>query len=400
MDIHTTFLIVGAGPFGIAQACLARDRRIDHIMVGTPMAFWRGHMPAGMYLRSAADWHLDPSGVYTIERFLGTQGLTREEAEPISLQQYLRYAHWLQTQKGVQPLDDHVIALNHVGGARGRFRAQMASGNVVTAEAVLLAVGFGYFAHVPPDIVRCLPAGRWAHTCDFVNLERLRDQRCLVFGGRQSAFEWAALLNEAGAASVHVVHRHHTPRFAESDWSWVQPLVARFEHDPGWYRTLPAAERDALEHKLWSEGRLKVEPWLEARCRAERITVWPRTEVLSSSEGPGAAVTVSFDNGQAVAVDQIILATGYKADLTRVPFLARGNLLTHVACDNGCPLLDDTLQTTVGGLYVTSLLAVRDFGPFFAFTVAARTSARLIIRGLVAGGIRPATERTRAPLPD
>jgi hypothetical protein len=83
-----------------------------------------------------------------------------------------------------------------------------------------------------------------------------------------------------------------------------------------------------------------------------------------------------------------------------VPFLARGNLLAHVACDDGRPLLDDTLQTTVGGLYATSLLAVRDFGPFFGFTVAARTSARLVMRGLAAAGIRPGTEQTRTRLSD
>jgi FAD-dependent urate hydroxylase len=210
-----------------------------------------------------------------------------------------------------------------------------------------------------------------------------------VLGGRQSAFEWAALLNEAGAASVHVVHRHETPRFAEADWSWVGPLVERFEDEPGWYRRLSKVEREALEYRFWCEGRLKVEPWLEPRCRSERITVWPSTQVVSAREGPGDAVTVRFDNGRVAAFEQITLATGYKADLARVPFLTRGNLLRLVATDNGRPLLDDTLQTTLAGLFVTSLLAGHDFGPFFGFTVSARTSARLVIRGLGERGIAP-----------
>jgi FAD-dependent urate hydroxylase len=89
VDVHTKFLIVGAGPFGLAAASLAQDRGIDHLMIGGQMAFWRQHMPAGMYLRSAADWHLDPAGGCTIERFLGSQGLTPSDAEPLSLQRYL-----------------------------------------------------------------------------------------------------------------------------------------------------------------------------------------------------------------------------------------------------------------------------------------------------------------------
>ena len=39
------------------------------------------------------------------------------------------------------------------------------------------------------------------------------------------------------------------------------------------------------------------------------------------------------------------------------------------------PDLDLGFQTSLPESYATSMLAVRDFGPFFAFTVAARVSA-------------------------
>lgn len=39
-------------------------------MLGRPMGFWISHMPEGM-LRSACDWHLDPGGTHTIERYPG-----------------------------------------------------------------------------------------------------------------------------------------------------------------------------------------------------------------------------------------------------------------------------------------------------------------------------------------
>jgi FAD-dependent urate hydroxylase len=40
------------------------------------------------------------------------------------------------------------------------------------------------------------------------------------------------------------------------------------------------------------------------------------------------------------------------------------------------------LQTSVPGLYMTSLPAARDFGLFFAFTSSVRTSAQIIGRAL------------------
>src|SRR5262249_23176578 len=65
------------------------------------------------------------------------------------------------------------------------------------------------------------------------------------------------------------------------------------------------------------------------------------------------------------------------------PLLATGTLLDRIARRDGFPVLDDALQTTVPGLFVTSLPATRDFGSFFAFTAAVRASARIIGRAIV-----------------
>ena len=70
---HTELLIVGAGPFGLALAAHARHLGVDPLVVGEPMGFWKRHMPKGMYLRSACDWHLDPEGIDTIEAYLAAQ---------------------------------------------------------------------------------------------------------------------------------------------------------------------------------------------------------------------------------------------------------------------------------------------------------------------------------------
>ena len=58
------------------------------------MEFWEKHMPEGMYLRSGCDWHLDVNNTNTIDAFAKTQQHTIKEVEPISLNFYLKYAHW------------------------------------------------------------------------------------------------------------------------------------------------------------------------------------------------------------------------------------------------------------------------------------------------------------------
>ena len=377
--VNPDLLIIGAGPFGLALAAQAAHDGIEYVIVGKPMEFWKRNMPSGMFLRSACDWHLDPLNVDTIEAFLASQAKTARDVEPLSLDFYLSYAGWFQQRKGIEPWPVYIKQLEFVE-AHG-FVATTVDGEVINARRVVIAPGFKHFAHSPAELIARLPAGRFQHTSEYVDFSNARDKRFLIIGGRQSAFEWTALLLEAGAAAVHVSHRHPTPAFAAADWSWVNPLVDNIAADPNWFRRLSQPEKDAVNQRLWSEGRLKLEPWLAPRIKPDRVTIWPQTEVAGCSETENNDVQVTLSNGKTITVDEIVLATGYKVDLARLPILA-DNLLARIETRNGFPVLDDHFETSLPGLFITSMPATQDFGPFFGFTISVRTSARLICERL------------------
>ena len=85
------------------------------------------------------------------------------------------------------------------------------------------------------------------HTCDLVDFSSFHGARVLIVGGRQSAYEWAALARRARRGSaIDVVHRHAQPRFERVSWRFVDPLVERTLATRGWWREPPAdrARRD------------------------------------------------------------------------------------------------------------------------------------------------------------
>jgi thioredoxin reductase len=190
----------------------------------------------------------------------------------------------------------------------------------------------------------------------------------LIVGGRQSAFEWAALLAEAGAKQVDLVYRHDTPAFTESDWSFVTDLLAETRRTRGWFRSLPEPERRAIAQRFWQVGRLQLEPWLAPRITSAHLH--PRTEI-ASLDGDGG-ISARLTDGSRIEADHVLLATGYAPDMSRVGYLP------PLEQADGFPVLDPDFQTSVPGLYIPGFPSTRDFGPFFGFVAGATTTAAII----------------------
>ncbi len=374
MPSQTTTLIVGAGPFGLGLATYLQQRGHDYRIVGKPAEFWKKHMPNGMLLRSNANWYLDPNHQWTINRFFTEHYPNRQPDEPISREHYLDYMDWFVQQAGINAQPSYVRQLTHNDLI---FSAELDNGETIRAQNVVLATGFQHFACFPKNLVAILPEGRYSHTCDAVDMEAYRGKRVLLIGGRQSAFESAALLREAGAEHIHISYRHDTPRFEEADWSWVETIVAGMSDQPGWFRELSPDEQEHYRYRLWAEGRLKVEPWLEKRVCQPEVTLHPRTEVVEATLLSDNALRIALTSGASFEVDEVMLATGYQVDVARLPFLS-APLLEALTVKNGFPVLDLHFQSSVPGLYFSSFPAGHSFGPFFGFTVAVRTAATLI----------------------
>ena len=139
--------------------------------------------------------HLDPLNIHTIEAYLQTLQLSSADVEPRARDAYLHYAQWFQAQKMIQPQAKLVQQLNHTSDVPHVFEALLVDEDSIIARNVLLAVGFQYSKNIPPQLVQRIPPGYFSHTCDCVSFDAFRGKRCLIIGGRQSAFEWAALLH-------------------------------------------------------------------------------------------------------------------------------------------------------------------------------------------------------------
>lgn len=376
MTHETQFLIVGAGPYGLASAAYAQHLGLDTLVVGgSPMGFWRDHMPRGMFLRTPIGWHLDPFEEYTLSAYLKHVGLSEKQATPIPVETYLGYADWFLSSRRLPVQPSQVTA---IWRAEDRFRVTLDNGEDIHAEQVLVAPGFTHFAHVPAELSARLPAGLYSHTMQLVHLDSLRGQRILILGGRQSAFEWAALIAEHGGKEVHIAYRHDTPRFEAADLSPIEPMIRAATETRGWFRRLPPAERDDIRRRMHAITRLQLEPWLAPRLRRPNVFMWPKASLADATTLAGGAIRARLETGPELEVDYIVLATGYRVDVSRVPYLSAGNLLPDLLLEDGFPHLDEDFESSVPGLFFTGIVAMQNFGPLFASIAMCRAAAQII----------------------
>ena len=284
------------------------------------MSFWREQMPTDMYLRSGPDWHLDTAGEHTFAAYFEDRGLSRAENDPVPIGVFLDHTDWFRAQKGFDVDERHVDSLEVRRGAP----APASSRRWRTAR------------RSPPR--RCWrrpasgtspPSRRWhegvpehrrAHTCDLVDFDALAGARVVVVGGRQSAYEWAALLCDHGAGLGR--RRAPAPRTGlRAGQLGVRRPLRRADPRAARLVARPAAdEQRAIALEFWQVGRLTLEPWLTPRLTPDVVTVHASCEVVEVEEGDEATV-LGLTDGSRLTADFVVFASGYRADIGRVPYL-------------------------------------------------------------------------------
>jgi cation diffusion facilitator CzcD-associated flavoprotein CzcO len=379
--------IVGAGPYGLAAAAhLEKGKGLDVRVFGRPMDFWETQMPVGMLLRSpyVASNIADPERSLTLDAYGSANG--GPVPKPVPLGRFVGYGRWFRGEV-VSHLDTRMVS--RVDNGNG-FALELEDGETVRARRVVVAAGIAPFAHIPSQFEQ-LPPELASHASVHRDLMPFRGKRVAVIGGGQSALESAALLHEVGAEvevlvrAPRIYYLRRVPRlhrlgpltkllFAPAE---VGPVgISRLVSAPSIYRRFPRGLQDKMSvRSLRPAGAA----WLVDRLAGVPISTG--RAVVSAAAGDDS-LELSLDDGSRRRVDHALLATGYRVDIARYPFLAAA-LLARIARVGGFPRLSTTFESNVRGLHFVGATSAWSYGPLMRFVAGTEFAGPVLARGIL-----------------
>jgi Pyridine nucleotide-disulphide oxidoreductase len=379
--------IIGAGPYGLATAAHLRAANVAFRIFGDAVSFWRGHMPAGMKLRSpwVATHIADPAGRHTLDEYYAEAGMDVPKLLPV--ENFVGYGMWFQ-QRVAPDLDTRKVM--RVEGFDGGFRLVLEDGDTVFAQRVVMALGLLGHEFRPAQFDG-LPRALVSHSCEHTTSDQYRGKRVAVIGRGQSACEAAAILHEAGA-DVELICRGDLVWNADPGKRSVLRKAVRgmlgsmlippsqvgpFPHNwvnevPGVIQRFPQETRDR-----WNELNLRATAitWLKPRLKDVPID---QGRTIFAARRLGDQVSLTLDNATK-RYDHVMLATGYAIDVDRMGMLDR-KLREKIARHRGLPVLDSGLESSAPGLHFVGAAAVGSFGPLLRFIAGAGFAARRVTR--------------------
>jgi hypothetical protein len=378
--------VIGAGPYGLSAAAYLRAARVETRVFGEPMAFWQNHMPVGMCLRSnlGASHIADPEGKLTIDEYCRQKG--NHVGKPIPLKRFVNYGLWFQ-QRAVSDVDERSVESVEVDG-RG-LKVLLVDGEQFTSQHVVVAAGIGTFSTRPTEFAN-IPSSLASHTSEHNDLRKFAGQRVVVIGAGQSALESAALFKEAGI-EVEVIARtetlnwvglhprlHHLGVLSKMLYSTrdVGPAgISRLVAAPHLFRRFPRGFQDRTAYRA-------IRPagagWLRPRLEDVQITLGGK--VISAGVA-GSQLRLRLSDGTERLVDHALLATGFRVDISRYPFLSQ-TLLKQLETVGGYPVLKRGLESSIQGLHFLGKPAAWSFGPLLGFVSGAEFASNELVHSI------------------
>ncbi len=366
------FVVIGAGPYGLAAANRLRDEGFDVYVFGEAMSFWEQNMPKGMFLRSSRDASNIGAlhGPLTIDAYEAAKG--KQVPKPTPLTDFIDYGRWFQS-KAVPDLDNRRVM--HVSRSNHGFDLTLQDGDVMRATRVIVATGLDRFPR-RPEVFANLGPEHVTHAIEHDDLSVFDGKRVVVIGSGQSALESAAILHESGA-DVEVIARAAEVRWLSRS-ARLHSLPVRVQHmlyaptdvgPPGLSWIVATPELFRRLPKTWQEpiAYRSIRPagagWLVPRLANVPITTGRK--VLSGTPHEGG-VTLKLSDGSERVVDHILLSTGYAINVNCFEFLDR-EIIANVVHQNGYPTLRDGFESTVPGLHFVGAASAVSFGPVMRF---------------------------------
>lgn len=380
--------IVGAGPYGLSIAAHLRGKGIDHRIVGNPMQFWREHMPRGMLLKSDgfASTLYDPDSRFTLGHYCNERGIQYADlGTPVRLEDFHEYGLAFQQKFAPNLINKKAVSLEEM---RPGFALRLSDGESLMARRVVIATGLSHFDHVPAALAT-LREDLWSHSSAHAHPDQFTGRDVTVIGGGASAIDLATLLHEAGA-TVRIVARRRSLQVHRRD-APLRTIAQRLRRPvssigPGWksrfftdlpqvFHQLPHSVRNRLVKGFlgpaagWPlRGRYEHVPLLAgyqikgAEAAGDKVILW-----LRSSEG----------EERRVETEHVIAATGYRADIHRLPFL-HPRIMARLKVRDNVPELSAYFEASMPGLFFVGAIAAASFGPLLRFACGSKfTASRL-----------------------
>jgi len=321
----------------------------------------------------------DPRQDHGFERFFKESQY--EKGYPLPIDAFIDYGLWFQ-QRAVPHVDETYVA--SIERQDGQFLLTLADGREVQSRAVVMAIGLAYYAH-RPVLFDGLRPGLVSHSSDHRDFGRFNGRDVVVIGGGQSAIEFAALLQEAGAA-VQVVARRRilwlAPDRANTRTLAERIVAPNASIAPGWknwvldhmpyvFYRFPQEWKDAYNSNYESGAT----DWLRNRVIGKITLREGRT--VTRLEVVDGRIDATISDGATLRVDHIILATGYRVDVKKLTMI-HPSLRAEIMTDMGIPILSHGFESSVPGLYFVGFTSLRAFGPLYRFVAGCRAAARRV----------------------